>query len=361
MKRRVSLALLAAATAALAVVAMPAHASTPGCTDLGQSCGDNTNQFGNGWDVFQQHPAWNQPLVSWPNTATDPATDFARQTIAFHTYRYQYAPNGHNTDLCAAEVAATPFDKILLRTCNTGPWDEFRVGTAGPGGNQLLNLATGKPVQTNGTGSVLTAGGTYAGGSWFTWEAGGTSPVTASQVTSITNDPDSGNHGTWATDTFSRTVTLYEHGAASPGDCGGFSPCYFYTGTLKDSGTFVAADAALSPNAGAVIDGPVDGSFSGGGSYSFYATDAAPNAGIVPASHDDLGVPPSGDFRTTSWFRLFFSAGTHFGGIGLVGNWGWTYTSTSACVTPVQTWVDAASNSGGSIPSAGDITGDAAC
>lgn len=176
--------------------------------------------------------------------------------------------------------------------------------------------------------------------------------VTVTATTHMTNHPDSGNHGDWATDTFDRSASVTPGGLqVGNTDCGTLVPCYKYTGMLSDNGSFLAADGLLSPQAGAVIDGPVNGSFNGGamagtGTFTFYANSPAPSDVGVPTSVNGAG--PS----TSSWMKLFFPGGTLFSG-DLLPGWSWTYGDSLHC----QQWIDALSNSDGSLPADGDITG----
>lgn len=226
-------AFLGAASMAAGVglaVATPAGASTAGCNALGPSCGDNQNAFGNGWDVYQQAAAYNNKVISWPN-GDDKATDFIR--AGTNPYRYQYAPGGHASGLCVADpagggVPASDPHGLVLRGCNTGNWQLFQLGKADSAGRQqLVNVATGLPVQTNGTGAQLTGGGSYAGGSYWTWEGG---PKLVTSVTPM-------------------SFSLYRTGDAS-------ATCQFHqevlnAGTSTGAGAYVLVNspAAAAPSA----------------------------------------------------------------------------------------------------------------
>lgn len=202
---------------------------------------------------------------------------------------------------------------------------------------------TGTPGDTGATGPQGPAGASYA-------------PVTAVAVTSVTNDPDSGNHGTWATDTFTRSMTVTRHGAVAVSDCGGtatngIAACWYYTAAMTDSGSFLTVAGANSPQAGTVISGTLAGTMSGGSNYEFYAASGAPSAATVPASFDASGGSGSG-----TWPERFFPAGTAFGGMNEI-NWVYTYTAPTTC----ERWADAFDNGDGSLPADGDITGVNAC
>jgi len=173
--------------------------------------------------------------------------------------------------------------------------------------------------------------------------------VTAS--TSVSNRDDSGNHGNWATDTFVRTASITRHEAAGVSDCGGgATSCYYYTGSVTDSGSFVTDTGANSPNAGVKISGTVDGTMTGGSKIEFYASSNTPSAALVPATLS--GDSPS----TTAWVEQFFPGGTVFSAPSLL-NWSWNYQAPATC----EQWVDAYNNSDGSLPADGDITGVNAC
>jgi hypothetical protein len=184
--------------------------------------------------------------------------------------------------------------------------------------------------------------------------AGTVTPVTATGVTTVTNDADSGNHGDWAVDTFSRTMTVTRHGAVAVANCGGtatngITTCYYYTATLADTGSFQTTQGALSPNAGTKISGIVSGTVNGGSAFEFYATSGSPSTSYVPAT-DDASTgkyPPS-----SAWPEVFFPQGTLFAGMNEI-NWSYTYVAANTC----ETWVDAYNNGDGAQPADGDITG----
>jgi hypothetical protein len=135
--------------------------------------GDEVNSFGNGFDVFQQHQAVNAIIAGWTATKADPATHFLRLsgTVA-GAFRYEYAPRGAGTGLCVSDpgfdAAGTGLmNGLVLRGCNTGPWQQFVPQSNGT----LKNVATGLFVNPNGTGAQL-RGGTAPvswGGSHYTW------------------------------------------------------------------------------------------------------------------------------------------------------------------------------------------------
>ena len=135
--------------------------------------GDMVNPFGNGFDVFQQHQAVNAIIAGWTATKADPATHFIRLTgTVTGAFVFEYAPRGTGTGLCVSDpgfdAAGTGLaNGLVLRGCNTGPWQQFVPQSNGT----LKNVATGLFVNPNGTGAQLrgaTAPVTW-GGSHYTW------------------------------------------------------------------------------------------------------------------------------------------------------------------------------------------------
>lgn len=149
--------------------AAPAVASTPGCSSLGPSCGDNVNVFGNAWDVRGQLAAVNNPVIAYPNGTADPATDFRRTGGATGPWRYEYAPRGVASGLCVSDPGT---HLLVLRGCNTSNYQLFRAGHVNSVGTQLVNVAFNRAVTTNGTRNQLSTGGSYTGGSYFKWLGG---------------------------------------------------------------------------------------------------------------------------------------------------------------------------------------------
>jgi hypothetical protein len=135
--------------------------------------GDEVNVFGNGFDVFRQHQAVNAIIAGWTATQADPATHFIRHAgTVSGAFMFEYAPHGSGTGLCVSDpgfdAAGTGLkDGLVLRGCNTGPWQQFVPQSNGT----LKNVATGLFVNPNGTGAQL-RGGTAPvswGGSVYTW------------------------------------------------------------------------------------------------------------------------------------------------------------------------------------------------
>jgi hypothetical protein len=135
--------------------------------------GDEVNRFGNGFDVFRQHQAVNAIIAGWTATKADPATHFIRNAgTVSGAFMFEYAPHGSGTGLCVSDpgfdAAGTGLkDGLVLRGCNTGPWQQFVPQSNGT----LKNVATGLFVNPNGTGAQLRGGTapTSWGGSVYTW------------------------------------------------------------------------------------------------------------------------------------------------------------------------------------------------
>jgi hypothetical protein len=177
--------------------------------------------------------------------------------------------------------------------------------------------------------------------------------ASASATTTFTAHLDSGNHGNWANDAFTREATV-TFVAVEPTltDCGAAATtCFQYSGTIGDGGTFTAISGASSPQAGVTMTGTPSGTFSGGSDVTFFASSDTASASGVPTSVSGAGV------STTDWVEQFFPKGTTFGTGPVLSNWGWAYSSPRTC----ENWVDAAANSSGSLPADGDITGVSHC
>lgn len=154
--------------------------------------------------------------------------------------------------------------------------------------------ATEQPVQTCTPGPV----GTY--------------------TTQVNNRPDSGLHGNWAADSFTRTTVVVDN-------CDGT-----YVLKIKDSGRFTTKANALSPGAGLPLPAPFTGKFVGGATVK--VTSATP-------PHPPTGGT-DGSVSTSDWAKLIFDAPQ-----ATLSDWGWTYTYCG------EKWVNA---QGGN---SGDVTG----
>ena len=193
--------------------------------------------------------------------------------------------------------------------------------------------------------------------------------------TAVTGRPDSGTAGdNWALDAFTRTATLRYAGAAPASDCGGTSPCYHFTGNVKDSGHFTTIAGNTVPGTGDLNGGapPAEGvaatgAMAGEYHYSFYSGHAYVLARRVPAAEDDAGALPTGRHTTGMWLAQFFSAGaTFWDSTGTAttteignGNGSWSYLlppgADSQCPNATSQWVDGSATSWGSLPADGNI------
>jgi Ricin-type beta-trefoil lectin domain len=166
--------------------------------------------------------------------------------------------------------------------------------------------------------------------------------------------PDSGNHGDWADDDLTRVASVTYVGIdPTLTDCGSTATsCFQWAGTISDTGTFFALSGAQSPQAGATETGSPSGPFKGGSNVTFHASSASASSSGVPTA-----ITGAGPVSTTNWVEQFFAAGTTFGAGPTLTNWSWAYSNSATC----ENWVDSISNSSGSLPADGDITGVNRC
>jgi hypothetical protein len=185
-------------------------------------------------------------------------------------------------------------------------------------------------------------------------------PGPASAATNVTvtttfhAHPDSGNHGDWADDDFTRVASVtYVSVDPTLTDCGSTATaCFKWSGTISDTGTFYAISGAQSPQAGVTETGSPSGPFKGGSNVTFYASSASASASGVPTA-----ITGAGPVSTTDWVEQFFPAGTTFGAGPNLTNWSWAYSNPATC----ENWVDSISNGSGAQPADGDITGVNRC
>ena len=181
--------------------------------------------------------------------------------------------------------------------------------------------------------------------------------TTFTVVTTLTGYPVAGFQGNnWANEAFSRTATVHRVGEVSVTNCpgSGTGKCWFYTGSLSDSGTFTTIAEQLAPRTG-TLDLAVAGPFSGGTTtIDFWSSWENPNKADVPKT------VPGGSLTsretTANWVEQFFGAGAVFnstanpGGPDL-GKTSWKYTlnfgSNAQCPNDAYQWVDSSSNDHG--------------
>ena len=196
--------------------------------------------------------------------------------------------------------------------------------------------------------------------------------------TAITNRPDGGAHGNdWANDNFTRNAQVTNQGAVPASNCGGNSPCYFWTGTIFDiNGHFTTIAGQVVPGFGSLNNGDpaptfgvsVTGPMSGTYHYAFYS-DQQTTSATPPQSENDNSTDPTGctpgDCTTGLWPELFFNSGNFYvNGVAnpdsLGSNQGhWNYKlgfgKDPQCQNIASQWVDASFNNWGSDPVDGNI------
>ena len=231
--------------------------------------------------------------------------------------------------------------------------------------------------------ATLSAGALALAGIATLAQAAGASSTTLTAKTTMTNRPDSSAEGggNWALDNFTRGASIYYKGAASSSDCGGMSPCYYYTGKVSDVGHFTTQAGQLSPGFGYLNGNPdptmqvsLTGTLSGSQTYAFYTTVpvSGASAANVPASDD------GSNYNSGEWPELFFPAGTDFwdstgngqgpvnatgGGELGTGFFKYVYLAKpgkdSACPNLTSQWTDASPSSGSSASDGNILAPDA--
>jgi hypothetical protein len=182
--------------------------------------------------------------------------------------------------------------------------------------------------------------------------ASAATPTTVTQVTHIVNRPDGGNGGTWAYDSFTRTLTVAVAATQNPADAAAGKTDY--VATVVDNGGFSSVQGTKTPNqvtAGALVAHAVKGTMSGGISYTVVApsTDnlVAPAGPVV---ENDNFAAPAGNNTTAQWPAQVF-ANPALAVVTENQVWSWTYAT--AC----ESWTDSAINGDGNLAADGNITG----
>jgi hypothetical protein len=138
-------------------------------------------------------------------------------------------------------------------------------------------------------------------------------------MTQVTNRPDSGLHGDWAKDTFTRTTTVTCLGEGK------------YQLVLSDVGTFTTIAGATSPGiTAAALGASFTGQFTGGAKITV-TSDVPP---VAPPSTSD------GTISSSEWASLLFP-----GNNGTLDQWGWVYS------TKCEQWANT------NLGNTGDVTG----
>lgn len=162
-------------------------------------------------------------------------------------------------------------------------------------------------------------------------DPGASAILTVTADTMVTGRPDTATDGSiWADDSMTRTLTVVRQHAATSTDCGEDAvKCWFYTGTIKDNGTFKTRNGAHGPNSTTEISGVVNGTVNGVYEIEFFASSDKPNSALVDSTV--IGDEPT----TSDWMKMAFPAGTKFHGFHGV-DYTWVYTAPATCETHTQ-------------------------
>lgn len=170
-------------------------------------------------------------------------------------------------------------------------------------------------------------------------------------VSTLTDRPDSGNHGTWALDSVTRTVTVC-HVAEVLEKSAVVIETWKYHAKVEDEGTFVTV-AGSSPNKGHPVKGGVKGYLTG----SFTADFTAPHDWIGWDDSKLAGKTLTGVANPTTslWVKALWKDG--FAGSSINDDWTWSYWTCNATrARCTEKWLDNAKTNGGG-PHDGDIVG----
>jgi hypothetical protein len=172
-------------------------------------------------------------------------------------------------------------------------------------------------------------------------------PVSAHAVTHVINRADSGNGGTWAYDTFNRTLDI----RVAPSQASAPAGDTLYVAVVKDAGAFTARQGELTPNqvtAGLKITHAVKGTMNGGISYTVTAPTGDTLTGTVPkVENDAFGAAK---VTTADWPEQAFASTT---GVTVTEGTTWSWRYATQC----GAWTDSAANGDGNQAGDGNITG----
>lgn len=143
----------------------------------------------------------------------------------------------------------------------------------------------------------------------------------------ISNDPDSGNHGNWATDNFTRHIQIWQEDG-------------HYCAQATDNGTFTTT-GPNSPQSGDPLVAGITGSMTGRVSFK---TETAP---VATDSLEDIDCSAEGadcNGLTGKWINHYFGTIPSY-------DWGWKYETCDH-----GTWVNSATENSGDIFSESDGT-----
>lgn len=201
-----------------------------------------------------------------------------------------------------------------------------------------------KKILFGGAATAVALGGVALGAS-----AASAAPVPSAHATThVLNRPDGGNGGTWAFDTFNRSMTVTV--ANSQAGTGGGNTRYRVD--ITDKGGFTTVLGAGTPNQfipGTHVLHKVSGSMAGGITYTVVAPTTDALTGVVPSTENDAFGPAH--VTTGNWAKQAFSnpalvttesAGTVYG---------WKYS------TGCENWADTSANGDGNTANDGNITG----
>jgi hypothetical protein len=182
---------------------------------------------------------------------------------------------------------------------------------------------------------------------------------TSTAVTSVKARPDSGDHGNWANDNFTRKASVTLLNEVPLSNCGGATGtghCYHWQGSVTDQGTFTTIIGDTSPGNGSlnggsppVMGAAVTGGMNGSYKYDFYSSWKTANKSLVPHSENDLGAVPTGKSTTGAWPEQFFGSTAQFftGGVsssqlGTTGSWKYIAPpgADTACPAVSSQWTD---------------------
>lgn len=179
-------------------------------------------------------------------------------------------------------------------------------------------------------------------------------PTTSTANTVLSDWPESSD---WANDTFGRVATVTLEDEVDANRCGaGAQRCFFYVGTLNDTGSFVTVDGAATPNGtGGTVHGANNGSLVGTTRVEFYATSDQPDGSLVKTAV--TGADKGGRVTTSAWVEQFFPDAVTFGPVTLV-TYDFEYTAPGSC----EHWTDTINpGDDGQSAADGNITGVSAC
>lgn len=152
----------------------------------------------------------------------------------------------------------------------------------------------------------------------------------------ITNDPDSGNYGNWATDAFTEHVSVWV----------GTDSATYCANAYVSNGTFVTT-GPLSPEHGLALPAGINGTFTGGENYTFPASlTLSPSYSVT--SPLAITLPDSATAHFSWWVNQVFPSVAATSGANYTDTYSLTYATPNGA-----TWTNADPISGGD---AGDIT-----